>query len=93
MRVGHIIGVGLTLGVLIAFWMQRINDDYQLIWIPIVLTLVFVVSAIIWLTWDSEPSDDPKVVTRKSLIILTAEGMVFTSICTSGSLFFIMYQE
>ena len=91
MRSAHLLGCLLSTGTLVGLWIQRIDNDYEYIWIPAALTGIFVITYGIFWFAPTNISDDPKKVTRNSRIKIIFEAIAFTAITVAAGLFFIMY--
>jgi len=93
MKMGHYTGVCLGMCTHLGLLVQRVKDDNEYLWLPIlfmVLTAVF-----FYLFWrrnsSSWTSDDPKAVTRYSIITLIFEASMLLLMTLSITVYFIMY--
>mmetsp|Transcript_2587 Transcript_2587/g.2194 ORF Transcript_2587/g.2194 Transcript_2587/m.2194 type:complete len:108 (+) Transcript_2587:40-363(+) len=91
MRIAHLLGCLFATGTLVGLWIQRIDNDYEYIWIPGALTGIFVITYGIFWFGPRNVSDDPNKVTRNSKILIIFEAIAFTAITVSAGIFFIMY--
>jgi len=90
MRTGHRIGVGLSLCTQIGFWVQRAEDDWKYIYIPIIILIIFIPFAVLFIKCPVPCSDDPKEVTKLSIRTVIFEAIALAMNGISIVLFFAM---
>ena len=94
MHTGHITGCALLFMCQIAFLIQRIEDDYFCVALPIVMLIITVPFFVLFFRFNPKEnqSDDPKVVSRNSYKVLLYESIAL-AMCAFSICFYYLFLD